>query len=136
MVEAEYLIDTNIFLEVLLEQKEQAECLRLLKAIESGTVQAVVTSFSLHSIAVILEKLRGITAYRRFLEILLNFEGLMTYSTTPQDEVEICAISEDKHLSFDDAVQYYVADTFDLKLVSFDADFDRTDLTRKTPSQL
>ena len=52
MVEAEYLIDTNIFLE----------------SVESGKVKAVVTSFALHSIAIILEKLKGIESYRHFLK--------------------------------------------------------------------
>ena len=34
MVEGEYLIDTNIFLEVLLEQDNKDSCLDLLKLIE------------------------------------------------------------------------------------------------------
>jgi len=95
----------------------------------------VVTSFSLHSIAIILEKLKGIEAYKNFLEAIINFEGLMIYSTTPQDEIEICQISKKFNISFDDAIHYYVAKTFDLKLVSFDSDFDKTDIKRILPSR-
>jgi hypothetical protein len=36
-------------------------------------------------------------------------------------------------LDFDDAYQYVAAEKHDLTLVSFDADFDRTDRGRKTP---
>ena len=136
MVEAEYLIDTNIFLEVLLDQKEAPQCLTFLESVESGKVKAVVTSFALHSIAIILEKLKGIESYRHFLEIITNFEGLMTYSTTPHDEIEICTLSKQQNLSFDDAMHYYVAKTFGLKLVSLDDDFDRTDIIRVVPPHI
>jgi uncharacterized protein len=37
-------------------------------------------------------------------------------------------------LDFDDAYQYVVAEKFDLVLVSFDMDFDRTDKKRMIPA--
>ena len=37
-------------------------------------------------------------------------------------------------LDFDDAYQYVVAEKFGLTLVSFDTDFDRTDLKRIIPA--
>lgn len=135
-MDAEYLIDTNIFLEVFLEQNEKKYCLNFLQKVEKGEIRAVVTSFSLHSIAIILEKLKGIESYKSFLEVIINFEGLMIYSTTPQDEIEICKISQKFNLSFDDAIHYYVAKTFDLKLVSLDSDFDKTDIERVLPSKI
>ena len=134
MVEAEYLIDTNIFLEVLLEQQEKESCLNLLEKIETGEIRAVITSFSLHTIAIILEKLKGIESYKQFLEVIINFNGLMIYFTTPEDEIEICKISQHFALSFDDAMHYYIAKKFNLKLVSLDADFDKTDIHRVIPS--
>jgi len=39
-------------------------------------------------------------------------------------------------LDFDDAYQYVAAEKHNLTLVSFDADFDRTDRGRKTPAEL
>ena len=104
MVEAEYLIDTNIFLEVLLDQENRGNRVKFLRMVESGKIRAVMTSFSLHSIAIILERLKGIEHYQDFLEVFVNFEGLMVYYTTPQDEIEICKISRKKKLSFDDAL--------------------------------
>jgi len=38
-------------------------------------------------------------------------------------------------LDFDDAYQYAAAEKYNLVIVSFDTDFDRTDLGRKTPAQ-
>jgi predicted nucleic acid-binding protein len=40
------------------------------------------------------------------------------------------------HLDFDDAYQYAVAERYDLTLVSFDVDFDRTGRQRQTPGEL
>ncbi|RPI37410.1 MAG: PIN domain-containing protein [Methanoregulaceae archaeon] len=39
-------------------------------------------------------------------------------------------------LDFDDAYQYVVAEKFDLALVSFDTDFDRTDRKRLIPADI
>jgi len=136
VVEGEYLIDTNIFLEVLLEQDNKDSCLTLLKLIEEGKIQAIVTSFALHSIAIILEKLKGIDSYRDFLEVITASEGLMIYSTTPQDEIETCTISKKFKLTFDDSLHYFVAKTFELKLISLDSDFDKTDITRMHPEDM
>jgi uncharacterized protein len=40
------------------------------------------------------------------------------------------------HLDFDDAYQYVAAKRNGLLLVSFDADFDKTDIKRKVPADL
>ena len=39
-------------------------------------------------------------------------------------------------LDFDDAYQYVVAEKYNLALVSFDADFDRTDKKRMVPAEI
>ncbi|MGC1121795.1 MAG: PIN domain-containing protein [Candidatus Methanofastidiosia archaeon] len=136
MVEGEYLIDTNIFLEVLLEQDNKDSCLNLLTYVEKGEIQAIVTSFALHSIAIILEKLKDIDSYRDFLEVVVASEGLMTYSTTPNDEIEVCAISRKFNLTFDDSLHYFVVKAFELNLINLDSDFDKTDIVRMHPKDV
>ena len=39
-------------------------------------------------------------------------------------------------LDYDDAYQYIVADQYNLVLVSFDSDFDRTTKGRKSPQEI
>jgi len=39
-------------------------------------------------------------------------------------------------LDFDDAYQYAVAARYELTLISFDSDFQRTDKGHKTPSEI
>jgi predicted nucleic acid-binding protein len=45
------------------------------------------------------------------------------------------AFGREFHLDFDDAYQYAAAFHHDLVLISFDSDFDKTKLGRKTPSR-
>lgn len=131
-----YLIDTNIFLEYFLDRKQADKCELFLEKISSGQINAIMTVFSLHSIAVILENLEGVEEYQKFLETITEFEGLLLYSLTPKEEITVCKTSNKNNLSFDDAYQYQAAKSLDLKLVSLDDDFDKTDITRLKPEEV
>lgn len=52
-----------------------------------------------------------------------------------QDLIDLINVAERFSLDFDDAYQYVAAVQLNLILVSFDSDFDRTDLERNTPAQ-
>ena len=53
------------------------------------------------------------------------------------DEMEVLEIYAKRFsLDFDDAYQYTEAVKYDLQIVSFDTDFDRTERGRKTPAQI
>lgn len=54
----------------------------------------------------------------------------------PEDTQHIVRVIEQFGLDFDDAYQYTVAERYSLTIVSFDSDFDRTDLGRRTPAEL
>jgi predicted nucleic acid-binding protein len=73
-------------------------------------------------------------------ELLLNFvqdtllEGAVSLVyLSPEDTQGIVAGMRQFRLDFDDAYQYVAAEKHSLSLVSFDADFDRTERGRKTP---
>ena len=76
-----YLIDTNIFLEVLLGRKNKDECISLFRMIESGEVKAFTTSFVIHSIEVIMDNFKKVNELKIFLEVVTEFKGLEIYST-------------------------------------------------------
>ena len=61
----------------------------------------------------------------------LPFSGLAAV-TWPGSKKSLTAF----RLDFDDAYQYVAAEKFDLALVSFDADFDRTDRKRMVPAEI
>jgi len=128
------LIDTNIFLEIILEQERALEARDLLSRI--GQYDFFISDFSLHSIGLLLFRLNRHEIFRRFLnDMLIN--AAMSIITLASPEIESVVEPALKfNLDFDDAYQYAIAERYDLAIVSFDADFDRTARGRYAPNQI
>ena len=55
----------------------------------------------------------------------------------PEDIRKSVVTSIEKfQLDFDDAYQYIAAEKYQLQMISFDTDFDQTDIRRKTPAEI
>lgn len=120
-----YLFDTNIFLEILLDQEQASSCRKALAALDVDT-PGWVTGFSLHAIAAILGRnLRYVGPLVHFFRALADNRLLRRYDTTTDEEAEIAALMPRLKLDFDDALQYYVARKEKLALVTLDRDFDQ-----------
>lgn len=126
------LIDTNIFLELLLGQERADECEKFLERISEGELEAVATKFSVHAIEAILNDSKLILA---FLRNLRNSIGLDIYETSMDDEIAASMLMKELKLDFDGSLQYYVAKKLGVKaIISYDKHFDKTDIQRKEPS--
>jgi predicted nucleic acid-binding protein len=131
-----YLIDTNVFLELLLNRAFKNDCARLLKEIEIGNLEAYVSSFSIHSIEVILSNFNKQKELKIFLSSIIDFEGLIVYATNLEEELEIIEEMK-KGLDFDDALQSFIAKKLKASIVSFDKHFDNIKgLKRLTPADI
>lgn len=117
-----YLIDTNIFLEVFLNQEKAEDCQLFLSRL-SGEASGVVTAFAVHAIEVILTDRGRQEALRQWLKALDDKGYLTVYSTTIAEEIEISDLTKSSRLDFDDSLQYYVARKKGLTLVTLDKDF-------------
>jgi predicted nucleic acid-binding protein len=104
--------------------------------IERGEQSAFVLGFALHGIEVMLDRLKRPAVLEQFLVRVVQAEGLTVYPTSPEEEREVVPLTQHLSLDFDDALHYYVADSLGLVLVSFDHDFDHTDITRMEPSAI
>ena len=125
------LIDTNIFLELLLGQKRVAECQRLLDAVSRGEKEALVTHFTVHAVEATLRTGEPLTIFLRNLDHSL---GLYIYDTDISEEMAAGLVSEKIERDFDDALQYYVAKKLGVESsVSFDEHFDGLDIKRVEP---
>ena len=71
-----------------------------------------------------------------FVEDLLFTGAIAVVRLETEDLLSVCKTAEMTGLSFDDAYQYVAAEKHNLTLVSFDADFDRTERGRKTPGDV
>lgn len=114
-----YLADTNIFLEILLEQNKNAACKSFL---ENNSDKIFISDFSLHSIGVILFRSKRQALFTQFcLDVLPVLTVLAVASAT--DIQDISRISQQYQLDFDDAYQVKICEIFDLELVTMDLDF-------------
>ncbi len=118
-----YLIDTNIFLELLLNQDKKEIARNILIRLENREFDAVISGFSLHSIEFILSIKKKNRELKEFLLALLDFPNIFIYYTTLEEDLEIIDIMEKNHLDFDDANQYYIARKFNAGIMTFDNDF-------------
>jgi len=128
-----YLVDTNIFLEALLEQNKAQEVRSFFEAIDLG--QIFITDFSLHSIGIILFGLGKSELFISFLDDMV-IDGIGILSLSKEDLKALSSIAQSFKLDFDGAYQYSVAEKYNLQLISFDQDFDRVKIKKKEPSEI
>jgi uncharacterized protein len=129
-----YLLDTNIWLERLLDQQQSDVVRQLLERVPRG--QLCISDFALHSIALALTRRDRQAAFVRLVQDILIDGGVRLIRLQPEDLQAVVKNMEEQRLDYDDAYQYVAAGKYDLILVSFDRDFDATERGRQTPSQV
>lgn len=128
-----YLVDTNIFLEALLEQKKVEIVRSFFQAVDLEEI--CITDLALHSIGIILFKLKKPGLFISFVKDMVE-NGMVILSLSPRELIDLDNVSTRFDLDFDDSYQYLAARNNDLQLISFDKDFNRTDINRKEPQAL
>ena len=68
-----YLVDTNIFLEVMLSQNRKEECKKFLSLLRNGRVKGIITDFTIHSIMVLMSNLKKLKELKAFLKSLTAY---------------------------------------------------------------
>lgn len=129
-----YLIDTNVWLERLLDREKSAEVAKFFEQIPGDLL--FMTDFSLHSMGVIFSKLKRGETLESFIDDVFNYSAVRLIHLTPQDLIQVGKTSIKFGLDFDDAYQYVAAEKYDLTIISFDSDFDNTKRKRKTPGEI
>jgi len=128
------LVDTNIILEVILEQAKAEEARAFLA--KTGEHEFFVSDFSLHSIGLLLFRRKEHHIFRQFLNDIVFHAGTRVASLPPEAMESVTETAQTFNLDFDDAYQYVAAEKYNLTVLSFDTDFDRTERGRKTPAEL
>ncbi len=129
-----YLIDTNIFLEILLEQEKSKECEALVhKAIQSSGFY--VSSFTIHSVEVIMLRNNKVNELMEFL-FDINQSKIIRIELHTQDELNALNSMKILKLDFDDSLQFYLCEKLKLDIISFDGHFDKTSIKRLEPKDI
>ena len=115
-----FLVDTNVFLEIVLRQDKKEDCKRFL---DNNIGNLNITDFSLHSIGVILFRYGKEEIFQKFVEDILPNTKLLSLPVELYGEV--VNVRKSLNLDFDDAYQYSMAKYHGLKVVTMDKDFER-----------
>lgn len=128
-----YLLDTNIILELLLEQERADEVEQLLQTVSPATL--FLSEFSMYSLGIILFRYQRHDVFLQMVEDLLG-SGIQILQVMKTEMPDVSAIAQKFNLDFDDAYQYTLAVKHDLTIISFDHDFNRTRRGCKTPKEV
>ncbi|MDI6804285.1 MAG: PIN domain-containing protein [Bacteroidota bacterium] len=129
-----FLVDTNVILEVILAQEKSEEAKSFLTNVQGN--QLFITDFSLHSIGLLLFQRNQHNVFEQFYYDMIIGTGIIVISLNMEEIKNLVQASVQFNLDFDDSYQYYLAKKFNLTVVSFDKDFDKTDFGRKTPAEI
>jgi hypothetical protein len=128
----QFLVDTNIWLELLLNQQRAQEVRQLFEEREGSDF--AITEFPLYSIGLVLTRLSKDQAFAQFIADALEQAGTRLLRLGSAAMKDLLSVRKQYGLDFDDAYQYTAAQKYNLTLLSFDTDFDRTARGRKTPA--
>ena len=129
-----YLLDTSIILELLLDQEKADQVERLLRS--TPPERLYLSEFSLYSLGIILLRRKMQDIFLRSVSDLLVAGGISLVRLGLGDMRDIVHAAQRFNLDFDDAYQYVAAGKYDLTIVSFDSDLDRTERGRKTTAEI
>jgi predicted nucleic acid-binding protein len=125
------LLDTNIFLEILLAQPKAQAAQRFINSQQQGSL--ALSNYSLDGIGLKLYWAKKIDVLEQFGRELKDAE-ITILTIEPQDLGALVKNIKKWNLDFDVAYQYTLAQKYSLELVSFDKDFDKTDIVRIEPN--
>ena len=128
-----FLVDTNVWLEDLFDQERASEARLFFDQILTKDLS--ISRFSLHSIAVFLFRQDNENVFQMFFQDLVIEGGVRVIDLAIPAYHLLADEKKRLHLDLDDLIQYTCARQENLYLVSFDADFDKTDLKRLEPLQ-
>ncbi len=129
-----FLVDTNIWLERLLDQERSGQVGLFLDRMPSENL--FISDFSFHSIGIVMSRLNHNEAFLDFVHDILIHGAIVLIRLEPDDMQRLTHVMGHLNLDFDDSYQYVAAEKNGLTIVSFDADFERTERGRKTPSEV
>jgi uncharacterized protein len=133
-IKVRYLIDTNIWLERLLDQEKSDVVSKFLDTIPLD--QIFISDFALHSIGVIMSRLNKLDILDKFVNDLF-FNGLIEQlSLDPHDFVDIISNIEKYKLDFDDAYQLTISQKYNMTIVTFDKDFNIEEINKMSPDEI
>ena len=121
------LIDSNIFLELFLEQQKKDACRLFLNKTINGEINAIISNFTIDSVLLVMFRHgSALEKMRDFLHKVISSKGLSIYSITSSDRLRALQLIENYKLDYEDAIVLQSAISAGHgEILSFDKDFDK-----------
>ncbi|HEX7583371.1 MAG TPA: PIN domain-containing protein [Prolixibacteraceae bacterium] len=129
-----YLVDSNVWLERLLDQEKSEIASRFFDLIPIEYL--FVSDFSIHSIGVILSRLKKLEIFEKFIADLFINGQIEQLSLEAVDLLDVITNIQKYKLDFDDSYQFSIAQKYDLTIVTFDKDFNVKGIKKNTPDEI
>lgn len=128
-----FLVDTNVWLERLLGQENAPAAAQFFDTVSSDRI--CMSDFALHSIGVILHRLKRSELLTDFVEDLFVHGSVEQVALRPEDFKAVTRNSREKGLDFDDAYQLTAVHVHGLTIVTFDRDFKGKSVKALSPQE-
>jgi len=106
------LVDTNVFLEIILEQEKAEEARDLLVKTEEHDF--FISDYSLYSIGLLLFHRKQHDIFGQFLDDMMLNAGIKVAPLSTEEMVAVINAARKFGLDFDDAYQYAAAEKYGL----------------------
>jgi uncharacterized protein len=133
-IKARYLVDTNVWLERLLDQEKSEIASKFFGLIPTDSLY--VSDFSIHSIGVILSRLKKYDIFEKFINDLFINGQIELLSLDSSDLLDVIGNIQKYKLDFDDSYQFSIAQKYDLTIITFDKDFNIKGIKKKSPDDI
>lgn len=120
------IVDANVFLEMLLRQRDHRACKSFLDGVRRGERTVHVTAYHVDAVACIIgETTEGGSDIMSFLGSLMVYDGLSLLDQPIVEKIRACRITGDEGLDLDDSLSVRAArSTESDAIVTLDGDFD------------
>ena len=133
-IKLKYLVDTNIWLERLLDQEKSEVVFKFLNTVSNS--QIFISDFTLHSIGVILSKLNKLDTLDKFVSDLFINGQIEQVFLSPESIIDLTVNIKEFNLDFDDAYQPTLSQKYDMTIVTFDKDFNAKGIVKLSPEEV
>jgi uncharacterized protein len=133
-IKLKYLVDTNIWLERLLDQEKSEVVFKFLNTVSNN--QIFISDFTVHSIGVILSRLNKLNTLDKFIRDLFTHGQVEQVFLSPENILDLTSNIKEFNLDFDDAYQLTLSQKYGLTIVTFDKDFNVKGIAKMSPEEV
>ena len=127
-------MDTNIWLERLLDQEKSEVVFKFLNTVSNN--QIFVSDFTVHSIGVILSRLNKLNTLDKFIKDIFTHGQVEQVFLSPENILDLTSNIKEFNLDFDDAYQLTLSQKYGLTIVTFDKDFNAKGIAKMSPEEV